>query len=463
MGNGGSAASGARRAGARVASGVCLAALMVALVSSGSAGGAPSASTPGSSVPTVHGGVKGQPGYIVYWDQNEEVDFLSMPTGTLGQLLPAWDLNGQVCVLPDGRFVGGYDPTLPSQHNLGGLKPYKQPADGEELDEPNGSFSGQTLYVPGPYKMRGQSIGSDSPPSANGVFNNNQTYTGCAVDGQKNIFANDIATAQGSYPPPSSGRLVEWFAPNYTTECIVYGPTAGGYGAHHTDGTGGLAQPGTMALAPNGDLLIPNVGTSSVLRFAHASFPTRAAQCPGGVYPRDKVQVSTFYKVSFPAGIAHDPTCGCYAVSSYIGDPSIVWVNASGQLEPGRGSVPGTTVADLGKNPDQYNPFGLAFAPDGTLYFVDIHIACSGPLTGCGPASYGGRVMRVTFADGQPSAPVTVAGGFDFPTSVTVCVPARTRCPYPSGRIKAPLSGPSENPAPAKGPSSDAPATAGFG
>ena len=64
--------------------------------------------------------MKGQPGYLVYWDQNEEVDFLSMPKGTQGQLLPAWDLNGQVCVLPDGRFVGGYDPTLPDQHNLGG-------------------------------------------------------------------------------------------------------------------------------------------------------------------------------------------------------------------------------------------------------------------------------------------------------------------------------------------------------
>jgi hypothetical protein len=125
--------------------------------------------------------------------------------------------------------------------------------------------------------------------------------------------------------------------------------------------------------------------------------------------------------------------------------------------------VPGTTVADLGKSPGQYNPFGMAFAPDGTLYFVDIHIACTGPLTGCGPASYGGRVMRVTFSGGQPSAPVTVAGGFDFPTSVTVCVPAHMRCPYPSGKIVVPLSGPAENPAPARGPSSDKPATAGFG
>ena len=142
----------------------------------------------GDSVPLVAGGATGKTGYLVYWDQNEEEDFVSMPSGTQGQLLPAWDPNGQMCLLPDGRFVGGYDPTLPAQDNLGSAKPYKQPADGEELDEPNGSFSGQTLYVPGPYKMPGQTIGSDSPPTSNGVFNNNQTYTGCAVDKAGNVF-----------------------------------------------------------------------------------------------------------------------------------------------------------------------------------------------------------------------------------------------------------------------------------
>ena len=450
---------GARKALARAAAVLGSAAAFMVLATGPAAG-----SGTNSSVPTPHAGITGQHGYLVYWDQNEEVDVLSMPKGTLGQLLPAWDLNGQVCILPDGRFVGGYDPTLPNQRNLGSSKPYKQPADGEELDEPNGAFSGQTLYVPGPYKMPGQKIGGDSPPTPDGVFNSNQTYTGCAVDRHGNVFGADIATAQGDYPPPSSGRLVEWFAPHYTSDCILYGPTTGGVGPHHVDGTGGLAQPGTMALAANEDLLVPNVGTTSVLRFSHASFPTSAAQCPGGVYPRAKVQVSTFVSgLSFPAGIAKDPTCGCYAVSSFIGDPSIVWVDANGQPERGRGSVPGTPLADMGKSPDQYNPFGVAFAPDGTLYFVDIHITCNSGLSGCGPAGYGGRVMRVTFTHGQPGTPSVVAGGFDFPTSVTVCVPAKTHCPYPTGRIKAPLSGPSENPAPAKGPSSNAPATAGFG
>ncbi|HMK99601.1 MAG TPA: hypothetical protein VK428_05390 [Acidimicrobiales bacterium] len=433
---------------------------------------------PGSSVPLVAGGTPAGASYLVYWDQNEEEDFLSMPSGLQGQLLPAWDANGQMCILPDGRWVVGYDPTLPNQDDFGGTKPYKQPGDGEELDEPNGSFSGETLYVSGSYKMPGQSIGSDSPPTANGVFNNNQTYTGCAVEKSGDVLANDIATAQGSYPPPSSGRLIEWFAPNYTTYCIVYGPDTGGYsGDHHTDGSGGLEQPGMMALAPNGDVLVPNVGTSSVLRFAASSLPTSAAQCPNGVYPRVKVHVSTFVKVTFPAGVALDPVCGCYAVSSYIGNPSIIWVTADGKPEPGFGTVPGTTVTDLGKSPNQYNPFGMAFAPDGTLYFIDIHVVCTGLLTGCGPGNYDGRVMRVTMTNGQPSTPVTVAppGGqagtgsqpgnaFDFPTSVTVCVPSSTQvCPYPTGATPAPLSGPSENSAPDVGPPTDTSATAGFG
>src|SRR5436305_3833545 len=104
---------------------VCLG-LVLAACSSGSS------TSQGTMTATTAGrrGVRGRSGYLVYWDQNEEVDFLSMPRGTQGQLMPAWDLNGQMCILRDGRFVGGLDPTLPDQHNPGGAKPYKQPADG---------------------------------------------------------------------------------------------------------------------------------------------------------------------------------------------------------------------------------------------------------------------------------------------------------------------------------------------
>jgi hypothetical protein len=216
-------------------------------------------------------------------------------------------------------------------------------------------------------------------------------------------------------------------------------------------------------VATNQDLLVPNVGTNSVLRFSHASLPAGPADCPGGVYPRSKIQVSTFAKAPFAAGIAEDPTCHCFAVSSYIGDPGIVWLDASGHPEPGHGSVPGTSIAELGKARGQYNPFGIAFAPDGTLYFVDIHITCKSGFSGCGPADYGGRIMRVSDPNGHPSKPVAVATGFDFPTSVTVCVPAEQTCPYPKGKIVRPLSGPSENPTPAVGPKAGTRARSGFG
>ena len=349
--------------------------------------------------------------------------------GLPGQLLPAWDLNGQVCVLPDGRFVGGYDPTLPAQHNLGGPKPYKQPADGEELDRPNGSFSGQTLYVPGPYKMHGQSVGSDSPPTANGVFNNNQTYTGCAVDSRRNVFGDDIATAQGDFPRAKQwavGRVVRPELQDLlhrvrTDRRRRRAPPRGRHRRARAARHDGHRVQRRPARPQRRYPAACSASPASSLPYQRSTVPGRDLPARQGA----RVDASSRDCPSPPASPrTRRATASPSAATSAI-RPS-VWVSATGSPEPGRGSVPGTTVADLGKSPDQYNPFGMAFAPDGTLYFVDIHIACTGPLTGCGPASYGGRVMRVTFTNGQPSAPATVASGFDFPTSVTVCVPAQT-------------------------------------
>ena len=300
-------------------------------------------------------GQAGKAAYLVYWDQNEEVDFLSMPSGDPGPA--AARLGPQragVRACPTVASSGGYDPTLPGQHNLGSAKPYKQPADGEELDDPNGSFSGQTLYVPGPLQdARARPSAATRRPTADGVFNNNQTYTGCAVDKAGNVFGNDIATAQGRLPAAeqrASGGVVR---AQYTTYCIVYGPTAGGVGPHHTDGTGGLAQPGMMALADNGDLLVPNVGTSSVLRFAASSLPTAARTARAGIYPREQgahVGVREERRPSRPGWPrTRRVTASPSAATSAI--PAIRWVTNDGQPEPGRGTVPGTTIAELGQEP----------------------------------------------------------------------------------------------------------------
>ncbi len=383
--------------------------------------------------------------YFVSWDQNEEQDFLSVPSGRVGQLIPPYDPNGQMCILPDGRFVTGYNPTLPSQHNPGSLKPIMQPPVGEALWDRHGQFTGTTLSVPGPFKLPGQTVGGDIPSDANrNAFNGNGTFTGCAVDRHANVFAADLGTAQGQFPPPDNGRIIEWFAPSYRTFCIVTGPTSGGVGPHHVDGTGGLNQPGDLAIDENGDLLVPVAGNATVglfsgrvLRFDHSSLPRRAADCGAdGLYRPEKLRSSVFVQGSqsllpFPESIARDPACDCWAVASVIGDPAIAFFDERGVPLPSMQPVRGETISNVGQDPNGINPFGIAFAPDGSLYIADIHIKCRAPLVGCGPAPNGGRVLEVSYDHGTAAAPKVIAAGYNFPTSVTVCDPHRARCPTP--------------------------------
>jgi hypothetical protein len=386
-------------------------------------------------------------GYNVYWDQNEEEDFLTVPSGQQGKLVTPWDPNGQLCLLPHGnaRFTAGYNPTLASQHNPGSLKPVMQPPVGEAVWDRRGQFTNQTIYVPGPYHLPGQTVGGDIPPDRNSnAFNDNGTYTGCAFDTRGDLFASDLGTAQGQFPPPDNGRLIEWFPPAYNSFCVIFGPTTAGEGPHHVDGTGGLRQPGDLAFDQQGNLLLPEAGAlqgslpgGRVLRLDASSFPRHPADCgPDGLYPRDKLRYSLFFQGSlsflpFPVAIARDPTCNCWAISSTIGDPAVASVDDQGHRLANRGSVAGESIDRLGKDPNAISPFGLAFAPDGTLYVVDIHIVCRAGLGNCGPQSKAGRVMKVTFTAGRPNPPTPIATGMDFPTSVTVCEPNRQTCPTP--------------------------------
>ena len=96
------------------------------------------------------------------------------------------------------------------------------------------------------------------------------------------------------------------------------------------------------------------------------------------------------------------------------------WFKNYGARDPSKGPLP----------PGNYNPYGLAVARNGDLYFVDIHLVAS-PGGGFGPADNGGRVFKVTFAHGRgmPSLPQPIATGLNFPTSVTICT--GHDCPTP--------------------------------
>jgi hypothetical protein len=392
----------------------------------------------------------------IYWDQNEEEDWLVHPgLQEAKPLIPAYDPNGQMCIFPggSGSFTTAYNPTIPP--NPGSTKPVMLPPVGEAVWDQHGNFTGKTIAVPGPY-LGGDIPGNTSNPQ-DGSFNNNGTFTGCVVDPAGNLFADDLGNSQGSVPPTDSGRLVEWFAAtNYTTYCIVFGPTANGTGPHHVDGTGGLAQPGTMARDPaTGHVLVPVLGAAGTLHGEVLSFDVSsihtAADCPGpSNMPTVPVVPTVFIDTTAniqptPQGIALDPTDNDWAVSSVLVGTAVAWYTHAGAPDPTRPPVPGNPPPPAGPNTSPgYTPEGLAFAPDGTLYFADIHIVCTSPPTesnptggvGCGPATNQGQVMRVTFGPGEvPSVPKAVnTQPLNFPVSVTACtLEGKTVCPAPPG------------------------------
>jgi hypothetical protein len=388
----------------------------------------------------------GPPKTYVYFDQREEEDIYTYPSGAVGQgskgLIAPWDPNGQLCLLPNntGQFVTGYNPTTPDQTETPGrLKPYKQPPTGEAVWDRNGNWTGRNLYVSGPYfinpkthAVTGTRAGGDDPADAAGSFHTDATYTGCAFNSQKVLFAADIGTAQGDFPPPDDGRIVEWFPPSYTTYCILLGPTAGGAGAHHVAGTGGLREPaaGAMAVDKHDNLLVPlpfanGTPPGVVAKIDNATIPRSAKACPGpSNTPRKQPTMSTFIQglQQTPVGIARDPSCSCWAVSSVFGTPSIAWYDDSGN-PVARPPVVGGGVFGT------FNPLGLAFAADGTLFFVDIHLSAG--TGGIGSSDGQGGLYEVTFTSGVPSVPTKVVPGLYYPVSVTTCTPAKQICPTP--------------------------------
>lgn len=395
-------------------------------------------------------------GTLVYWDTNEEEDTF-LPSGSIAQLVPPWDPNGQMCIFRDGsgRFVTGYNPTLPGQHNPGSLKPLKTPPVGEAVWDRHGNFTGKTIYVPGAYALPGSSIGGDIPPdpsstfctngtttgpcttdadcpggACSGTFNDNGTFTGCAIDSKGNLFAADIGQGQGSTSSPDQGRIIEWFAPDYNTFCIIAGPTQGGDGPHHVNGTGGLKNPGLMAVDGDDNLYVPESGASRVLAFDHATLPQSAHDCGADGLMNPAAPHTAFIRSPgvIPAGIAWDPTCNCWVVSNILagtalgGPDALVWFDTAGHVSTAKGPVPA----------GDFSPFGVAVSSTGDVFFVDIHLTCGS--NGCGPTDGAGGIFKVSFNSGTLATPQRIIGGLNFPVSVTTCDASKEVCPEPAAQ-----------------------------
>jgi hypothetical protein len=391
------------------------------------------------------------PNLYVYWDQNEEEQML-LPGGQIQEVRPAYDSNGQMCIFPDhsGRFTTGINPTLPGQLNPGSLLPFMNAPIGEAVFDKHGNFTGQILSPPGPYALPGSDAGGDVPPpdgdnfcmdgvttvncdpnaadsgcppgvACAPVYNDNSTYTGCVFDSKGKFFAADIGQGQGQLASPGNGRLIEWFPPDYTTFCIIAGPTDGGVGPHHIGGIGGLQNPGAMAVDPEDNVYLPENGAGVIRKFPAGTLPQSAQECgPNEMIAAPYTPLPQI--TGIPGGVAWDPSCNCLAVTNIVsgtfGGPLLNWYDTDGHAYPGKGPVP--------HGPQ--SPFGLSVTPDGDVYFTDMSLVCD--TSGCNPSDARGAIWKVTFdKNNKPSTPELVVGGLFFPIGTTVCDADHETCP----------------------------------
>ncbi len=116
-----------------------------------------------------------------------------------------------------------------------------------------------------------------------------------------------------------------------------------------------------------------------------------------------------------PAGLAPTGTGGLYVSSVFTG--YINEYDANGQfvrtiLQPPADEVLGAKPFTTG------TPLGIGVGPDGTLFYADIGLVING--SDIGPGDDTGTVRRITFVDGQPQPPETMATGLAFPDGIGI-------------------------------------------
>ena len=309
-------------------------------------------------------------------------------------------------------------------------------------------------------KTSGCKTDTDCPNGSkcSGTFNDAGSFTGCAFDSKGDLFAADIGGAQGMASSPDQGRIIEWFPPEYTSYCIIIGPTTGGFGVHHVTGSGGLRNPGMMTVDSQDNLYVPESGALRVLKFDHSVLPSGPQDCgPDGLLT-PPAQPTTFIShltppgvggIASPAGIARDPSCStdtsnCWAVTNVtsgttlgLDTGAVYWFDDAGQPVPGKGPIP----------KGDYNPFGIAVTPSGDVFFISLGLTCNG--VNCDTIDGGGVLYKATFTNGTFSAPEKIAVGLNFPTSVTICDTSTHVCPEPvlsATPVTQPTPGPTGTP-----------------
>jgi len=302
------------------------------------------------------------------------------------------DINGQVCVLPDGsgRFVAGEDTGQPERTPGWGIFELEGAAVGE-LEAREVARLVPTYQTEGP-----------------------ENY-GCGVLSDGRIVTTDIGN-QATGPP--TGQLIVWFPP-FDSEEVPYCkidvalPTPGGI--HVVDDVVHLA----LARAPG----------NGIVRY-EGPFPTGPDAAGGcgrvdgtGAPLADQAHRGQFIAaddhVATPNAVVGAPTGGFYVSSAFTG--VLAEYDEAGRFV--RTLVAPPAGEQLGAEPYSTGaPFGMGVDPTtGSIYWADLAIGITDSI---GPIDGAGTVRRITFdADGNPLPAETMDEGLDYPDGIGIYVP----------------------------------------
>jgi hypothetical protein len=303
------------------------------------------------------------------------------------------DINGQVCVLPDGSglFVAGEDTGQPERTPGWGIFELDGVGVGE-LEAREVARLVPTYQTEGP-----------------------ENY-GCGVLSDGRIVTTDIGN-QATGPP--TGQLIVWFPP-FDSEEVPYCkidvalPTPGGI--HVVDDVVYLAQarpPGNGIVRYDGPFPTSPDAAGGCGRVDGTGAPLADEAHKGQFIAADE-------HVATPNAVVGAPAGGFYVSSAFTG--VLAEYDDAGRFV--RTLVAPPAGEQLGAEPYSTGaPFGMGVDPtSGSVYWADLAIGITDSI---GPIDGAGTVRRITFdADGNPRPVETMDEGLDFPDGIGIYVPA---------------------------------------
>jgi hypothetical protein len=340
-------------------------------------------------------------GYVVFNGQGNNLDaYEPIPPFTTQRVITTiaddpngLDINAQICFFPDGsgRFVAG-----------------------EDTGQKEGDLQGWGIF-----QLDGRKVGDFSAtqvaklvPTYQGSSDNAENY-GCGFLSDGRIVTTDVGNQALGDP---DGQLIMWFPP-YDSEQVAFCKIDIGIATAQSIWVDDQDRVYVASARPP---------TSGVWRYSGPwpTGPTAAEGCgksdPTGAPLADEVRKEIFIPsgenlMISPSGLAATPTGTLYVSSVFTG--VINEYDANGTfirtiLRPSAGEALGAQPFTTG------TPLGIGVGPDGTLFYADIGLVSDG--SSIGPGDGTGTVRRITFVDGQPRPPETMATGLAFPDGIGI-------------------------------------------